>query len=630
MIDGRDIRDYKLESLRTQIGIVLQESMLFAVSARDNIAYGWLNATSAAIEAAARLANAHEFIMALPQGYDTILGERGATLSGGERQRIAIARAAVRRAPLLIFDEPTTGLDRENEQAVSEALERLAQGCTTFLIAHDLRTVEQVDLILYLEEGHVVERGTHVELMRLGGHYAAMYRLHTKRTGHDGQIHSSQEVPMLSPLDADLVRRDPTLPGLAVVLDPETFVGALRRLLPDADLGAACVTYVKYKPGTSCLVGYHLTVAGTVVNVYAKAYVVNAAGKLQKAHEKPGQPGALGRGRIPLDDCQVVVSAFPNDAKVRALPFLVEAETRLRLLGQLFPDHPTLWMGAVQGLVYKPERRYVARLLTEDGAQAVLKLYTQPGYDEVIKRYRKPYEARSPLQLALQLSQSDRHAALAFEWLPGRLLSEAILEPQFDAQALVTVGAAIAQLHAQAPEGLPRLTRETEVNTLLSEASVLGLVCPHLTRRAEILARRIAAHLAAKPPAYRLIHGDFHARQVLLHGDTAAILDLDRAACADPMIDLGLFAAHLEREVIRGNLSANRVEPLMQALLEGYTAVTHRPVADEIQLYIAVELLRLAPRFFRYREPDWPKRIEASLGRVEMILAQAAEITRDG
>lgn len=425
---------------------------------------------------------------------------------------------------------------------------------------------------------------------------------------------------MLSPLDADLVQRDPALPGLAILLDPEAFVGALRRSLPEADLEAAHITYVKYKPGTNCLVGYRLTVAGTIVDVYAKAYGVNASKKLQKAHEQPGQPGALGQGRIPLDDCQVVVSAFPNDAKVKALPALVEAETRFRLLGELFPDRPTLWVGTVQGLVYKPERRYVARLLTENGLEAVLKLYTQPGY-EVVQRHRKSYQARSPLRLASRLGESDRHAALAFEWLPGRLLSEAVLDPQFETHAVVTVGAAIAQLHAQAPEALTRLTRETEANTLLSEAYMLSLVCPHLAQWAETLALRTAAYLIDRPPAYRLIHGDFHARQVLLNGDTAAILDLDRAVCADPMIDLGLFAAHLEREVIRGNLPTSRVEPLVQALLEGYAAATHQPAADEIQLYTAVELLRLAPRFFRYREPDWPDRIEASLGRVETILA---------
>ena len=176
-IDGHDLREYKLESLRRQITIVLQDSVLFGVNVRDNISYGLLGASQQEIEAAARLANAHDFIMGLPQGYDTILGERGATLSGGQRQRIAIARAAIRKAPIVILDEPTVGLDNENERSVSEALERLTHGCTTFLITHDLRTAISADRILYIEKGEILEQGTHQELMNLGGRYATLYKL---------------------------------------------------------------------------------------------------------------------------------------------------------------------------------------------------------------------------------------------------------------------------------------------------------------------------------------------------------------------------------------------------------------------------------------------------------------------
>ena len=176
-IDGHDLREYKLESLRRQISIVLQESVLFGVSIRDNIAYGSLGATNEEIETAARLANAHEFIMTLPQGYDTLLGERGAMLSGGQRQRIAIARAAIRKAPIVILDEPTVGLDNENEHAVTQALERLTQGSTTFLITHDLRASVRADLIVYIENGRILECGAHSELMRLGQRYAALYQL---------------------------------------------------------------------------------------------------------------------------------------------------------------------------------------------------------------------------------------------------------------------------------------------------------------------------------------------------------------------------------------------------------------------------------------------------------------------
>lgn len=177
LIDNSDLRDYKLSSLRRQMSIVLQDSILFGVSIRDNIAYGALGATQAKIEAAARLANAHDFISTLPNGYDTLLGERGATLSGGQRQRIAIARAAVRRAPIVILDEPTVGLDNENEQAVTEALRRLTRDCTTFLITHDLRAAIDADLILYIEKGRILERGTHEDLLHLGQRYATLYQM---------------------------------------------------------------------------------------------------------------------------------------------------------------------------------------------------------------------------------------------------------------------------------------------------------------------------------------------------------------------------------------------------------------------------------------------------------------------
>jgi ATP-binding cassette subfamily B protein len=175
LIDGRDIRDYTLASLRPQISVVLQDTLLFAASVRENIAYGAPESTPEAVEAAARLANAHEFIQTLPKGYDTVLGERGLTLSGGQRQRIAIARAAIRQAPILVLDEPSTGLDGENERTVLDALRRLADGRTTFIISHDLHLAARADLIFYLECGRVFEHGNHAELIRAGGRYATLY-----------------------------------------------------------------------------------------------------------------------------------------------------------------------------------------------------------------------------------------------------------------------------------------------------------------------------------------------------------------------------------------------------------------------------------------------------------------------
>lgn len=188
LIDGRDIREFTLESLRSQIGVVLQDNVLFAATVRDNIAYACPGATLQEVESAARLANAHEFITALPKGYETVLGERGVTLSQGQRQRIAIARAAIRRAPILILDEPTSGLDKQNEKAVLEALARLNSRRTTFLVTHDLSHAVEADLVLFVQAGRIVEHGKHLDLVKANGFYATMYQAQssrqTSRTGN--------------------------------------------------------------------------------------------------------------------------------------------------------------------------------------------------------------------------------------------------------------------------------------------------------------------------------------------------------------------------------------------------------------------------------------------------------------
>ena len=174
-IDGVDISKYRLESLRREIGIVLQDSLLFATTVRENIAYGKLDATEQEIVAAAKAANAHDFIMELENGYDTVVGERGTTLSGGQRQRIAIARTFIRNMPILILDEPMTGLDIESESTVREALRRLMAGRTSILITHDLEAASEADLILLLADGRIVEQGSHQELLGRKGQYRDLW-----------------------------------------------------------------------------------------------------------------------------------------------------------------------------------------------------------------------------------------------------------------------------------------------------------------------------------------------------------------------------------------------------------------------------------------------------------------------
>jgi subfamily B ATP-binding cassette protein MsbA len=176
-LDGHDIRDVTLASLRAQIGVVTQETILFNDTVRNNIAYGQPDVTEEAVVEAAKAALAHDFILRLPDGYNTIIGEKGLRLSGGERQRIAIARALLKNAPILILDEATSALDTESEALVQGALQNLISGRTVFVIAHRLTTVRHADRIVVLEGGHITDSGTHEDLLTRLGTYRKLYEL---------------------------------------------------------------------------------------------------------------------------------------------------------------------------------------------------------------------------------------------------------------------------------------------------------------------------------------------------------------------------------------------------------------------------------------------------------------------
>lgn len=201
LLDGMDVRTLDLTQLRRQIGIVLQTSLLFSTTIRENIAYGRPDATEEEIISAAKAAQAHEFILNLPQGYDTIIGERGVTLSGGQRQRVAIARALLLNPRILILDDSTSSVDTETEHLLQKALTTLMEGRTTFIIAQRLSSIRRADLILVMDQGHVVEQGTHTELLQKQGLYREIYelQLQDQERFHEDLERGNEDLPRISP-----------------------------------------------------------------------------------------------------------------------------------------------------------------------------------------------------------------------------------------------------------------------------------------------------------------------------------------------------------------------------------------------------------------------------------------------
>jgi ATP-binding cassette, subfamily B, putative efflux pump len=188
-VGGRDVRAWTMESLRSRIGMVLQDNFLFSGSVRDNILFGRPDADEAAVIEAARAANAHEFIMQLPQGYDTEVGERGVKLSGGQKQRIAIARVFLKDPPILVLDEATSALDLESEHLIQQSLQQLSRARTTLIVAHRLSTITHADQIIVLKNGEIAERGTHDELMaNPDGVYAQLYNIQHLSPAESGEL----------------------------------------------------------------------------------------------------------------------------------------------------------------------------------------------------------------------------------------------------------------------------------------------------------------------------------------------------------------------------------------------------------------------------------------------------------
>ncbi len=423
---------------------------------------------------------------------------------------------------------------------------------------------------------------------------------------------------MLSSESADLVRRDQRVPGLATLLHADRFVATLRGRLPDVDLIGGELRYIRYKPGVNCLAGYRLATRHGAFDVYGKAYGTARAVKVNKARDLPAVSGHMGPGRLVVADESVVVSTFPNDFKLRTLLELGGEPARRRLLRSVLGQDSPLCDGALQQLSYKPERRYVAKLVGADGKTCVLKFYGAGGFEPAY-RAQSAFSAREDLGLPRKIGRSRRRRVLAFEWLPGSRLRDLIRERSHGLEQIAAVGAALRSLHRRSPGSASTRSRAAEAAALSAMAEGLAFLLPKLADRAAHVVNRLQGWLAVQPPPSALIHGDFYDKQIVVGSDGVGILDLDEAVFGDPRADLGLFIAHLERDAISGKLGADRVAAVADALRAGYSSAGGEPTTATLHPYAAACLLQLAHHPFRSGQPDWARQTEQIVERAEQL-----------
>jgi ABC-type transport system involved in Fe-S cluster assembly fused permease/ATPase subunit len=652
LVDGRDVRDCSLAWLRRQVGLVLQDTVLFSGTVADNIAYG-LEAAPEDIEDAAKAAGAHNFISKLPDGYETELGPRGIGLSGGQRQRIAIARTLLRDPSILLLDEPTTGLDAESEAEVLEGLSRLMHGRTTVVISHSPALLARADRAVSIENGHIVREISTRRDAGTAGIARNLLRTVAELL-HPQEPPPAPEAP--SPVPAKPSRRvavpvDAALPRLPVLLDPDAIAPFLKRSLgPDAADPEVAIRFLRYKPGTNIVVRYDVGLAGR--RCFAIG-MIKAGRSLARRAEKPENVALaqLVDGRSPASmplyfepEIEALIQWYPLDLDLPTL-----AEPPARLLDEL--DAAGVSLGEVDGdpatLAYKPRRRAVLRL-----GDHVLKMYAeQAPFARAAAGLRVAgglRDVRTPVlegQLAERLvtvqpvlsgARPSRAADVARE--AGELLrelhqarppaaggqeSQGVPAAEASARLLasnlpaipgrVAPGVLLHHLDAAPYAAIPTASPIGQLVAAERSTELVTALLPDLRHRVQALLRELEATMPAIGD-FVPSHGDFNARQLLVTAEGVGVVDFDSICLAPAALDVADYAAH---EVRGTEDEAAEISGLLDDVAEGYG---EHPLG--LSWYLATSIIRRSPEPFRYVEEHWPERMEGMIRTAERVLGR--------
>lgn len=578
-IDGRDARDCSLTWLREQVGFLLQDTVLFSGTVAANIAYA-SDAPSSEVAAAARTAQAHDFISELPAGYETELGPRGVGLSGGQRQRLGIARVLLRDPPILVLDEPTTGLDALSEAQVIEGLYALMHGRTTIVITHSIPLALEAERVLVLESGRIVEDGPPKELLAHGGTFSRLAR----SRGETARVNGSKP-----PLDRALPQMSRLLDtaGMRPILQR-----SLRRDLGSAPLEDLSIARVRYDPHQKIIVHYRATVGGR--DHHAVATVI--------AHQ---DLGAKVRGARFTEMAEVVNGRSPGvepvihdpdiDAIITWLPFDV------KLPGLAIEPSELADRLSRDGAPIAEDEREPVVIGYKPGSRAVLRLG-----NHVLKAYGKDSQFNSAVTGLL----ASGRASL----LPAPRMQTALCDLRLTVQAAVEGTTPAEAIHAASRAGaFLRELQEHEFKDLapappdsqLAEASrharLAGAVVPELAPRLEGLIDRLARSMPAAVPLTSS-HGDFHVDQLIADEDRLVVIDFDGMCKAPAALDVATYAA----DVVRGRKEdLKRVYGVLDPLCVGYGSTP-----DYMAWYLATAILCRVTHPFRAQTSGWRERME--------------------
>ena len=602
-IDGRDSRDWSLDWLRGQVGFLLQDTVLFSGTVAANIAYA-SDATFTEVVVAARRARAHDFIMELPAGYDTELGPRGVGLSGGQRQRLGIARVLLRDPPVLVLDEPTTGLDPVSEAQVMAGLSELTQGRTTIIITHSIALARTADRVIVLDEGRIVEDGSPDELLARQGTFR---RLAEGRVAAPaGSPGAPRPTSSSRSQQSVLPPPDPALPEMSQLLDTDGMREVLHRSLrPDlvnVELEELRIARVRYDPQERVMVHYrttlqdreHHAVATVIAQQDLAAKVRNPRFAEMAALVDGRSPGA--RSVIHESGVNAIIAWLPFDVKLPGLAAPGSMLVRyLAGAGAPVPEAPD----GPEVLGYKPASRAVLRF-----GDSILKAYAKERqFDAALTGLSTSAQEPSLCTPRLFAGIEDLRLTVQ-EVVPGIIPADA-------SDAAGAAGTFLRTLHTCEFAALAPTLPAHQLSEADRHARLVGVVVPDLAARVQALIYQLTRRLPVDIPLVTA-HGDFHVDQLIVNDDRTFVIDFDGMCFAPAALDVATYAA----DVVRGRgADLERVYAVLDPLCEGLGGTP-----DCIEWYLSTAILCRSTHPFRSQAPNWPERVRATVEAAEGVL----------